>query len=121
MIIRRAGADTEAGFPPGREFAARLRVYDETLIRAGVLLTAGRLRPESLVAQIARHGGEAVVTARPSLDTEWIAGFWLIQAKDRAEAVEWARRVPVPGRRVGVGVEVWQCASRPWRDSPECL
>ena len=28
---------------------------------------------------------------------ELVGGYWIIQAKDRAEAVEWARRVPLVG------------------------
>ncbi|MFC5821047.1 YciI family protein [Nonomuraea harbinensis] len=113
MIIRRAGGDIEAGHAPSHEIAAELRVYGEALAKAGVLLFAGKLHQRSREAQIAYSGGEAVMIGRPFTETEWIAGFWLIQAKDRAEAVEWARRVPVLTRWEGVQVEVWQCSSRP--------
>jgi hypothetical protein len=29
---------------------------------------------------------------------ELVGGYWIIQAKDREEAVEWAKRVPQAGR-----------------------
>jgi hypothetical protein len=29
---------------------------------------------------------------------ELVGGYWIIQAKDREEAVEWAKRVPQDGR-----------------------
>jgi hypothetical protein len=36
---------------------------------------------------------------------ELIAGFWLIQAKDRDEAIEWVKRAPFDG---GAEIEVRQ-------------
>jgi len=42
-------------------------------------------------------GGKKVVTDGPFAEgKEVIAGFWLIQAKTREEAVEWAQRCPLP-------------------------
>jgi hypothetical protein len=40
-------------------------------------------------------GGKPTVVDGPFTEAkEIVAGFWLIQAKSKAEAVEWARRVP---------------------------
>lgn len=41
------------------------------------------------------HRGKPTVTDGPFTETkELVAGFWLIQARSKAEAIEWARRVP---------------------------
>jgi hypothetical protein len=42
-------------------------------------------------------GGKPVITDGPFAEAkEVIAGFWMIQAKSLEEAVEWARRCPLP-------------------------
>jgi hypothetical protein len=42
-------------------------------------------------------GGKPVVTDGPFAEAkEVIAGFWIIQTKSMQEAVEWAKRCPLP-------------------------
>lgn len=69
--------------------------YNEELARAGVLLAGEGLQPSSKGARVRYAGDRRTVIDGPFTETkELIAGFWLIQARSREEAIEWARRVP---------------------------
>lgn len=69
--------------------------YNEELVRAGVLLAGEGLHPSARGARIRYSGEERSVIDGPFTEAkELIAGFWLIQVKSLAEAIEWARRVP---------------------------
>src|SRR5690349_19505345 len=72
-----------------------LRKFDQELVRAGVLLAAERLR--------ANCGGATTIAD----STGPIAGFWLIQATSKAEAIEWARRCPQL-EDVDAEAEIWE-------------
>jgi hypothetical protein len=89
-------AEYEAG-PQVEDVEAMMR-YNEELTKAGVLLALDGLRPE------ATRVSAAGVTDGPFSEAkELVGGYWIIQAKDREEAVEWAKRVPFSG---GEEVEV---------------
>jgi hypothetical protein len=65
------------------------------MVRAGVLLAGEGLHPSSKGARLKFSGGERTVIDGPFPETkELIAGFWIIQVKSKAEAIEWASRVP---------------------------
>jgi len=69
--------------------------YNEELARAGVLLAVEGLQPSSKGARVRYEGSRRTVIDGPFTETkELVAGFWLIQARSREEAIEWARRVP---------------------------
>lgn len=97
MIIRKADEETEAGTMPTRELAEAMMAYNEELARAGVLLDGHGLHPTSNAVRIRFRGGEPAIVDGPFAEAkELIAGFTLIQVKDRDEALEWARRWPEP-------------------------
>ncbi|HLL81418.1 MAG TPA: YciI family protein [Longimicrobium sp.] len=97
MMMVRASRDTEAGLPPGDDLLAAMGKYNEELAKAGVLLAAEGLHPSSRGARVRfTEGGRTVVDGPFTEAKELVAGFWLIQAKSRDEAVEWARRCPNP-------------------------
>jgi hypothetical protein len=69
--------------------------YNESLQKAGVLLALDGLHPPSMGARIEFAGGKPKVTDGPFADAkEVIGGYWMIQVKSKAEAVEWASRCP---------------------------
>jgi hypothetical protein len=69
--------------------------YNEELARAGVLLAGEGLQPSSKGARVRYEGSRRTVIDGPFTERkELVAGFWLIQARSREEAIEWARRVP---------------------------
>lgn len=86
---------------PDKEVVLAMRKYSEEMRQAGVLLTAEGLHPTSKGARIRISGGKPVVTDGPFAEAkEVIAGFWIIQARSKEEAVEWARRCPLPEQSV---------------------
>ena len=100
MIIVKATPDTEAGrFPPDSEklFQA-MATYHEELARAGALLDAAGLHPTSQGWRIRYGAGDkrTVVDGPFTESKELIAGYTLIQVRNREEALEWARRFPNP-------------------------
>ncbi|HEY0151660.1 MAG TPA: YciI family protein [Longimicrobium sp.] len=97
LMMVKASRDSEAGVLPGEELLAAMGKYNEELAKAGVLLAAEGLHPTSRGARVRfTEEGRTVVDGPFTEAKELVAGFWLIQAKSRDEAVEWARRCPNP-------------------------
>jgi hypothetical protein len=81
--------------PPGAEDVAAMGRFNEELTKAGVLLALDGLHPASAGARVRFSGGRSTVTDGPFAEAkEVVGGYWLIQAKSKEEAVEWASRCP---------------------------
>lgn len=95
MVIVKATPQSEAGvLPTGEQFAEMGRFNDE-LIKAGVMLEGDGLQPSSKGARIKFDGDKHTVIDGPFTEAkELIAGFWIIQVKSKAEAIEWMSRAP---------------------------
>lgn len=97
MVLVKATNDSEAGIMPSTELLEAMGKYNEELINAGVLLAGEGLRPSAKGKRVAFNGPNRSVTDGPFAETrELVAGFWLWQVKDLAEAVEWVKRCPNP-------------------------
>ena len=97
MIIVKATADSEAGVMPREELMADMAAYHEELAKAGVLLDASGLRASSHGWRVRYAGTKRTVVDGPFAESkELIAGYTIIQVRDRAEALEWTRRFPNP-------------------------
>jgi hypothetical protein len=98
MMMVRADAKTESGALPSAELVAAMDEFNGAMMKAGVLLAAEGLHPSSRGARVTfRPDGRRTVTDGPFAEAkELIAGFWLIQAKSKEEAIEWASRCPNP-------------------------
>ena len=95
MIIRKADAETEAGVMPSAELVADMMAYNEQMIRAGVMVGGDGLRPSRDGARISFKDGKPSIVDGPFAEAkELIAGYTLIQVRDKAEAMEWVRRWP---------------------------
>jgi hypothetical protein len=82
---------------PSPEIVIPMRKFNQEMAKAGVLLGAEGLHPSSKGTRIRVSGGKRVVTDGPFAEAkEVIAGFWIIQVKSKEEAVEWAKRCPLP-------------------------
>jgi hypothetical protein len=67
------------------------REYSEAVSNAGVFVAGEGLQP-SMTAKTVRAGG---VTDGPFAETkEQLGGFYLVEVKDEAEALEWAAKIP---------------------------
>jgi hypothetical protein len=94
-MLLKADKRTEAGVLPSREDLEVMGKYNEELVKAGVLLDGAGLQPSSKGARVTFPDGKPQVTDGPFAETkELIAGYWMIQVKSKAEAIEWAKRVP---------------------------
>ena len=106
MVLVPASEESEAGIMPTEDLLAEMGRYNEELVKAGVMLAGEGLHPTSKGARVKFSGGERTVTDGPFTESkELIAGYWLIQAKSKEEALEWVKRAPFDG---GVELEVRQ-------------
>src|ERR1700674_2739773 len=97
MMIVKASKDSEAGKLPSEELIGAMGKYNEELMKAGVLVDLSGLQASSKGARIKSSGGKTTVMDGPFAETkELIAGYWIINVKSKAEALEWAKRIPNP-------------------------
>ena len=97
MMIVKANKDSEAGVLPDEKLIAVMTKYNQELGKAGMLIDLAGLQPSSKGARIKFSGEKRTVIDGPFAETkELIAGYWLIQAKSKEEAIEWAKRAPNP-------------------------
>jgi len=102
MVMVKATRSTEDGVMPSTEEFAAMGKFNEELAKAGVLLAGEGLQPSAKGARIHFDGDKRTVTDGPFPETkELIAGFWIIQAKSKAEVVEWMKRCPNPTGAIG--------------------
>jgi hypothetical protein len=96
MIIRKADKNTEAGVMPSTELLTAMVKYNEEMAKAGVLLDGVGLHPSSKGARVVTSGGQRTVIDGPFTEAkELIAGFSMIQARSKEEAIEWVKRWPL--------------------------
>jgi hypothetical protein len=97
MILVKATGDTEAGVMPEEKMMAAMADYHEELAKAGVLLDASGLQPSSKGWRIRYSGGKRTVIDGPFTEAkELVAGYTIIQARSKEEALEWTKRFPNP-------------------------
>ena len=109
MVLVKATKDSEAGKMPSEQLLADMAKFNEELIKAGVLLAGDGLHPSSKGARVRFAGGKPTVTDGPFAETkELIAGYWMIQVKSKAEAIEWMKRCPAPAGEGDGEIEIRQ-------------
>jgi hypothetical protein len=97
MVLVKATKDSETGIMPSTELLEAMGKYNEELVNAGIMLAGEGLHPSSKGKRVAFDGTSRTVKDGPFAATgELIAGFWLWQVKDMAEAVAWVKRCPNP-------------------------
>lgn len=98
MILVKATRDSEAGAMPPESLFQAMAQYHEALAKAGMLVDASGLKPSNKGWRI-HYGkrGERSFVDGPFAETkELVAGYTVIKAKNREEALEWTRRFPNP-------------------------
>lgn len=97
MVLVKATDDSEAGVMPTTELFEAMMKFNEELVNAGVMLGGDGLKPSSMGKRVAFDGPSRTVIDGPFAETrELVAGYWIWQVKDMAEAVEWVKRCPNP-------------------------
>ena len=78
--------------------------YTQAVIEAGIHLGGEGLQgPETATTLKIQESGEPLVIDGPFAETkEQLGGYYLLDCKDLDEALEWAKKVPMPGGTVEV-------------------
>jgi hypothetical protein len=94
MMFMYPGIEEKDWNPSAADVEAMSR-YNEELRKAGMLLSLDGLRPPSEGGVVSFSDGEATITDGPFAEAkEVVGGYWLIQARSKEEALEWASRCP---------------------------
>ncbi|HQS47112.1 MAG TPA: YciI family protein, partial [Xanthobacteraceae bacterium] len=97
MVMVKATAESETGMLPSSELLEAMGKFNAELIAAGIMLSGDGLQPTSKGKRVAFDGTSRTVIDGPFAETkEIVAGFWMWQVKDMAEAVAWVKRCPNP-------------------------
>ncbi len=97
IILVKATTDSEAGVMPDDKLISAMANYHEELAKAGMLLDASGLQASAKGWRVRFSGGRQTVIDGPFTETkELVAGYTVIQAKSREEALEWTKRMPNP-------------------------
>jgi hypothetical protein len=97
MVMVKATEDSEAGRMPTTELLEAMGKFNEELANAGIMLEGDGLKPSSQGKRVAFDGPSRTVIDGPFAETrELVAGYWIWEVKDLAEAVEWVKRCPNP-------------------------
>lgn len=95
IVMVKANKETEDGILPTEEQLRDMGKFNDELVKAGVMLAGEGLQPSSKGLRISYAGNKRTVRDGPFAESkELVAGFWIWQVKNKAEAVEWAKRIP---------------------------
>ena len=101
LMIPKGYEKAKPGAVPDAKAVAAMMKYNESLQKAGVLLNLDGLHPPSMGARVSFAGGKPRVTDGPFTEAkEVLGGYWMIQAKSKEEAIEWAKRCPASENEV---------------------
>lgn len=101
LVIPHGYEKAAPGTMPDAKLVAEMMKYNESLQKAGVLLGLDGLHPPSVGARVSFNGGKPSVTDGPFIETkEVLGGYWMIQVKSKEEAIEWAKRAPMPNGEI---------------------
>ena len=103
MILVKGNPDTEAGRMPPESLIAEMAAYHEELAKAGVLVDGWGLKPTKHGWRIkyAKNGKRTFVDGPFTEAKEVVGGYTIINVKSREEAIAWTKRYPNPSRDGG--------------------
>ena len=91
MILYKPGKESTA--PPSQREMEEMGKFIGEMATEGVLIAADGLQPSADGARVRISGGKFTVTDGPFTETkELIAGYAIVEAKSRTEAIELAKR-----------------------------
>jgi len=97
MVMVKATEESEAGLMPSTDLLEAMGKYNEELVKAGIMLAGEGLHPSAKGKRVAFDGPNRTVIDGPFAETkELVAGYWVWEVKDLAEAVAWVKRCPNP-------------------------
>jgi hypothetical protein len=94
MIMVKEGENPPDRRPTSEEIAEMGKLNKE-MIDAGIVLAMEGLWPSKFSTRVKFEKRQRKVTDGPFSETkELIGGFWIIDVKDKAEALAWAHKIP---------------------------
>jgi hypothetical protein len=96
MVLVRATKESEAGVMPSGEMFEAMGKFNEELVKAGVMKLGDGLKPTSQGKRVHFDGASRTVQDGPFPVNETIAGYWIWEVKDMADALAWASKCPNP-------------------------
>jgi hypothetical protein len=96
MVLSKDYGQAKPGTLPDEKSIAAMGKFNEQLIKAGVMLTGEGLHPPSMGARVTfKQGAKPEVVDGPFSEArEVVGGFWILDVKNKEEAIEWMRRAP---------------------------
>ncbi|TZG24687.1 YciI family protein [Sphingomonas montanisoli] len=97
LIFVKATTDSEAGAMPDPGMFEAMGKYNQELIDAGIMKDGDGLKPTSAGKRVRFDGTNRTVIDGPfDVPNNQVAGYWIWDVKDMAEAVTWVKRCPNP-------------------------
>src|SRR2546425_1682409 len=98
LILAKEGEQSAAATPPTPEAMAEYQKFNEQLVKAGVVIGAGRLSPSSQGKRVRFDGKKRTVIDGPFAESkELVAGYWLWQGGSIREAPAGPQPAPSHG------------------------
>jgi hypothetical protein len=95
LMIPRGYETATPGTMPEADAVAQMMKYNQALQDAGIRLSCDGRPPPTMGARVTFQGGKPRVSDGPFAEAkEVLGGYWMINVKSRAEAIEWASRCP---------------------------
>ncbi len=95
LMIPKGYEDAPPGTMPEQKDVEKMLEYNESLQKAGVLLALDGLHPPSMGARVSFKGGKPRAVDGPFAEAkEVLGGYWMIQVRNKDEAIAWAKRCP---------------------------
>jgi hypothetical protein len=95
LMIPKGYEAAASGTVPDAKAVEPMMKYNQDLQKAGVLISCEGLHPPSMGVRVSFKDRKPLVTDGPFAEAkEVLGGYWMIQVKSKAEAIEWAKRCP---------------------------
>src|SRR5262249_17890260 len=95
MVIVKGSESYEAGELPSAKLLEDMGKFNEELVKAGVMEAGEGLQPSRKGARVHFKAGKSSVTDGPFTEAkELVGGFWIWKVASKAEAIDWAKRIP---------------------------
>jgi len=89
--------EVKAASESDREQVSAIRNFNEEMVRAGVLLATEWCQDNRKGIRVQMPEGKRILAEGPFTEAiQELAGLWIIEVKTQAEAIEWAKRYPLP-------------------------
>lgn len=101
LMIPKGYEKAKPGTMPEVKVVEAMMQYNESLQKAGVLLSGEGLHPPSTGARVTFSGGKPKVVQGPFPESkETLGGYWMIRVKSKEEAIGWAERCPAADNEI---------------------